>query len=777
MDKEYSQLLRIAHNGNITCDLDVENYSVSITSPVFKAIDRLAETGNESLYCLNSKHQLVGKFSVGKLQNWLLSDNHFNLRTLLSEIVPNEASVVWDARAFPALKDAESVLRSNGGTVPLVDEFNRIVAVARLNIETLKIGAHSIGKANRTFIVAEIGINHNGDPHRAKRMVDEARKAGADCVKFQLRSLRTLYTNQGDPNDIKEDVGSQYILDVLSSSHLSKNEFCDVFDYCRKSGIEALCTPWDEPSVELLENLDVNAFKIASADLTNHDLIKRVSRSGKPLILSTGMSTEDEVKDTVDVVRRQNVPYALLHCISSYPAPHKDLNLKYIRRLKEIGSCPVGYSSHDRGILASVAAVACGAKIIEKHFTLDRNLPGNDHKISLLPMEFKALVDAVRETEPTLGQPRERKVSQGERMNREILAKSLVAAKEITKGQIIKNEMVVSKSPGKGLQPNKRKFLIGRTAKRNLKKGDCFFHSDLVDKVIQARNYKFERPWGIPVRYHDFGELASKSNMDFVEFHLSYKDLDVDVQSIVSANHELYFTLHAPDILKDDQVLDLASSNKKAIQASINALNRCIEIANELKGYLSYSHKPLVIVSSGGCTKDRPIEKTERRQLYERLMTNLAKINVSEVEVVFQTMPPYPWYFGGQYFANIFVDPYETAKFCEESNVRLCFDVSHTKLASNFINQPFKESVDSLAPITAHFHIVDATGINGEGLQIGDGEIEFESLGKQMNVLAPQASFIPEIWQGHKNGGEGFWIALERLEKLFSKTQPKDLII
>ena len=202
MNKEYAQLLRIVPFGNITFDLDVEKYSVSISSPVFKAIDRLAESGNEILYCLDSKNHLVGKFSVDKLQKWLLSDNFINLRTPLSEIVTYEANAGWDVQAFPALKDGESVLRSNGGTVPLTDEINRIVAIACLNNETLKIGAHSIGKASKTFIIAEIGINHNGDPQLAKRMVDEARKAGADCAKFQLRSLKSLYTNQGDPNDI-----------------------------------------------------------------------------------------------------------------------------------------------------------------------------------------------------------------------------------------------------------------------------------------------------------------------------------------------------------------------------------------------------------------------------------------------------------------------------------------------------------------------------------------------------------------------------------------------
>lgn len=191
-----------------------------------------------------------------------------------------------------------------------------------------------------------------------------------------------------------------------------------------------------------------------------------------------------------------------------------------------------------------------------------------------------------------------------------------------------------------------------------------------------------------------------------------------------------------------------------------------------LAKYFRPSTRPLLIVSLGGFTKDRHIAPAEKAAMYERVGLALSQVNADGVEIIAQTLPPFPWYIGGQLYCNLFVDPVDTAKFCVDFNTRLCLDISHSRLATNFLKLSFADFVDTVGPHIAHLHIVDARGIDGEGVQIGEGEIDFAALAAQLARVAPHASFIPEIWQGHKNYGEGFWVACERLETWFSQATP-----
>ena len=275
-----------------------------------------------------------------------------------------------------------------------------------------------------------------------------------------------------------------------------------------------MCTPWDPPSVDRLADYGIPGFKVASADMTNHTLLRHMAQYGVPMVISTGMSTEAEIMETVELVRGTGASYALLHCQSTYPAPFKDVNLRYLERLAEIGQCPVGYSGHERGFHVPLAAVALGAKIVEKHFTTDRTLEGNDHKVSLLPGEFKDMVARIRELEEALGIATPRGVSTGEMMNRVNLAKSLVAARRIEVGDTIDREAVDIKSPGRGLQPNALDRLVGRTAARGFEPGDFFYASDLGDAAPQRPPVRLQAPVGpagpLPRHRHDDARLPAR---------------------------------------------------------------------------------------------------------------------------------------------------------------------------------------------------------------------------------------------------------------------------
>jgi len=330
-------------------------------------------------------------------------------------------------------------------------------------------------------------------------------------------------------------------------------------------------------------------------------------------------------------------------------------------------------------------------------------------------------------------------------------------------------EMVAIKSPGRGLQPNRIEQLFGRAMRRALKAGDFFYPSDLDDSRVEPRPYAFGRPWGIPVRFHDYQELATRSNMDFLEFHLSYKDLDEELAKHVGTTYDLDLAVHSPDLFRGDHILNFAAADPEYRRRSVAELQRVVDLTRALKPYFRLASRPIIIASLGGFTKDRHLHPSERAVLYERVGAALAEVDAEGVEIVAQTLPPFPWYIGGQLFCNLFVDPADTARFCSDFGVRLCLDVSHSRLATNFLHSSLKEFIDTVAPHVAHLHLVDARGVDGEGLQIGEGEIDFAALAEQLAQVAPSASFIPEIWQGHKNDGEGFWIACERLERWFGR--------
>jgi N-acetylneuraminate synthase len=742
----------------------ITKYITFSEESILNALKKISSNGRRVVFCLTEDGVLEGIFTDGDFRRWMIAQNDMDLNKPIHFAYNKKFLFVWEDEG---LSKCEAYFSNGGEVMPILDRQRRLIAIAWNRSPGITIGDFVISHNSPTFIIAEIGNNHNGSLDSAKKLIDLAKEAGANCAKFQMRDLSSLYHNAGNANDFSEDLGSQYTLDLLSRFQLSQQEMLAAFDYCKERNILPLCTPWDLESLSLLENYGVSAYKVASADLTNYDLLTALAKTGKPLICSTGMSNESEIIEAVKLLKSLGTQYILLHCNSTYPAPFKDINLNYLDRLKEIGECPVGYSGHERGIYVAIAAVAKGAKVIEKHFTLDKSWEGNDHKVSLLFPEFQGMVEGIRQVEEAMGTNSERRLSQGELMNRETLAKSLVITCDLAPGEIITEEMLAVKSPGRGLQPNRKQELIGLKAKRNLKAGDFFFDSDLISETIQPRQYDFRRKWGIPVRYHDFQKLLNKTNLELLEFHLSYKDMEADISQYFNSSYNCQLVIHSPELFAGDHILDLCSQDAAYRQQSIENLQKVIDITRELTKFFPNTTKTQIVTNVGGFTLDAFLPATQRHKLYETLLDSLAKLDQTGVEIIPQTMPPLPWHFGGQSHHNIFVDPDDIAYFCREHNYRICCDVSHAKLACNRYKWSLTDYIEEVGQYIAHLHIADATGVDGEGLQIGEGEIDFPALAEVLNKVNLQASFIPEIWQGHKNGGEGFWIALDKLERFF----------
>ena len=500
---------------------------------------------------------------------------------------------------------------------------------------TFSIGNFEIG-SGRAFVIAEIGNNHNGDFDLAIDMVDQACSAGADCVKFQMRHLDEVYRGrtlhgQGD------DLGTEYIVDLLRRFELTVEQHAKIFEYVTQNNIVYMCTPWDKSSVHVLESFGVQAYKVASADLTNEPLIDHLISTGKPLILSTGMSKTEEVKATVQKLNKAGTDFALLHCNSTYPAPFHDVNLKWMSSLREIHPL-IGYSGHERGTAVSLAAVAFEACIIERHFTMDRLMEGPDHAASLEPSEFGQLTKGIREVEAALGDGGTRRLSQGEMINRENLGKSLVAAQPIRSGTVIEPCHLMVRSPGQGLSPQRTSELVGRKLSRDMDTEDFFFPSDIDDRKYEPGKYQFSRPWGVPVRYHDFTSYADRIQPDIWEFHLSYSDMDIDVGDYLVETYPSGLVVHAPELFAESHLMDLATPDEVYRKHSLDETQRVVDITRELNVYFPVTKTPLIVANIGGFTMDAPLPPIEVQEYYWRFGESIRALDTDGVEIILR-----PW--------------------------------------------------------------------------------------------------------------------------------------
>lgn len=329
----------------------------------------------------------------------------------------------------------------------------------------------------KTIIIAEAGVNHNGSLSRALEMVRVAADAGADYIKFQTFRTEALVSPSAQKAEYQKEncnYGDDSQFAMLKKLELSYEDFRRIAEECRSVGIGFMSTPFDMDSIDFLAGFGMDYWKIPSGEITNLPYLRKIASKGGRIILSTGMSTMQEVEDAVSALEnagQSRSDIILLHCTTRYPTPYKDVNLLAMNALSSLGCAGVGYSDHTEGIEVSLAATALGAKVIEKHFTLDRTLPGPDHKASLDPVGLWALVKGVRHVEECLGKA-EKCVTPGESRNIAVARKSIVAAHEIAEGQIIAEDDITTRRPATGLSPMLWDVVIGSTAPRSYKPGE-----------------------------------------------------------------------------------------------------------------------------------------------------------------------------------------------------------------------------------------------------------------------------------------------------------------
>jgi len=327
-------------------------------------------------------------------------------------------------------------------------------------------------KVEKTIIIAEAGVNHNGKMDIAKKLIDVASAAGADYVKFQTFDvdrliLESTQTAEYQKKNLKNNI-SQF--SMLKKYQLSLNNHKSLANYCKKKNIKFLSTAFDEKSLELLNKFNLDFIKIPSGEITNFPLLKIISKLKKKILLSTGMASIKEIEKALKVLKRKKKEITILHCTSDYPAELNDLNLNFLHNLKKFGY-NIGYYDHSASVITPSIAVSLGCKVIEKHFTLSVKMKGPDHKASLEPLELKKMINYVRQTEKMLGENK-KKITSSEKKTKLLVRKSLVALKDISKGEKFTYNNLTTKRPGTGISPFKIIDFIGKRSKKNFKKDE-----------------------------------------------------------------------------------------------------------------------------------------------------------------------------------------------------------------------------------------------------------------------------------------------------------------
>lgn len=324
------------------------------------------------------------------------------------------------------------------------------------------------------YIIAEAGVNHNGDIDTAYRLIDAAQSAGADCVKFQTFKSKNCVSKYAEKAEyqINTNINKETQLDMIKKFELPFDAFQSFKCYCKKIGIDFLSTPFDLESITFLDTLDMPFWKIPSGEVTNLPYLLAIAKTEKPVVMSTGMCEMEEIQAAVNILKANGTPkVTLLHCNTEYPTPYGDVNLRAMEAMREHFGVEVGYSDHTLGIEVPIAAAAMGAAVIEKHFTLDRDMEGPDHKASLEPAELAAMVRGIRNVEKAMGDGK-KTVTPSERKNLPIARKSIVARRDIRKGEVLIEENITTKRPGNGISPMRWFEVLGTKAVRDFQEDE-----------------------------------------------------------------------------------------------------------------------------------------------------------------------------------------------------------------------------------------------------------------------------------------------------------------
>ena len=606
-------------------------------------------------------------------------------------------------------------------------------------VSSVQIDEHVVGVGHAPLLIAEIGINHNGSIAQAKEMIRQAKTCGATVVKFQKRHLDELFTDHLLEHVSDYEQGFQYILPYLKQCEFSESQMQEIKEYCDALELTFLCTPFDVTSAQFLRQLNLAAYKVSSADLTNMPLIEELASYGKPLLISTGMSIESEIEYTVDFLKSAGSEFILLHCVSSYPVDPQNANLERLKHLSSSYKVPVGYSGHDLGTSLSLVAISLGACVIEKHFTLDRTQPGPDHKVSLLPEELRRLAAQLRQNKTNgvslavMTNKRKETILQGELLNKQIFRKSIVVSKSLKMGEIFTEEHLTLRSPGGGFTGQEFDKVLGKSAVRDFTAGEVLSpenisYSPLTTSTITAKSKDDSwGRWGYVARYHDF-HVSLQDAPTVLEFHLTYNDTKLEIPKTTFEKYreqlrDITLRVHCCEYL-ENQLFDLCSTSTSTRNESQKVFQRVLDITDQLREYFA-DEQPAIVFNCGAMTLQY---ETRSKNINEEVFfDSINSLSTHGALLLAQNMPPYPWYYGGQWKGHYFLDPQELLRFCQRTGHAICLDLSHASMAARYLDISLTDYIATIKDHVRHIHVSDACSMEGEGAQVGCGDITIQN--------------------------------------------------
>lgn len=602
-------------------------------------------------------------------------------------------------------------------------------------------------------IIAEIGINHGGCKEKAKELIDLSYQSGANAIKFQYRNLDNSYS------DNAKEIGDEMLSKEIIRNYLSPDQLIDLTKYASDLGLEVGISFFEKEDIQDFGNKIkiFDFFKIPSAELTNNELIVALLKLNKHLYISLGAHNEEEI--TSALKKLPNEGWTPMHCISNYPVTLQNTRLGYITFLQDKWGRDVGYSSHDDDWEVCLLAMQMGVSVIERHITLNRAADGLDHSSSSTPNHFKKMANFANAMPIILAGNSPRSANQGELLNRQNLGRSYYAKDNFFKGDLIKLSDLEYRSPHTGLDKTNIEEYICKPLQVNLSKGQVvtkgIFNksSPISENILDIAK---EMRLAIPVRLHDFEKMKKLLPICAYEFHLSFDEVLSEIDFSIISPDSLY-SIHLPDYINPTKLMDPFSEDNDQRQASLIILERTVNFAEKLQDLIG-AKVPIVGSFS--------VVHSDRKNFFEKHSILFKSYQARGVNIIPQWLPPIAWYFGGSVELNV-MNASEDINYLKKYKMGLCMDMCHLILGRNYFGFHANSIIEDLEDQVQHIHIADATGIDGEGLAIGDGD--FENIDLIKKIFKYDCLKVIEVWQGHLDNGAGFRKEIIKLTELYEK--------
>ena len=603
------------------------------------------------------------------------------------------------------------------------------------------------------FLIAEIGINHNGQIDTALALIKAAAASGAHGIKFQYRNLANAYVEGA------KQIGDEILLKEITKNYLAPTAILALVESAHQIGIDAGISFFDEADIDdfgkNIERFDF--FKAPSVELNNTSLVNKMLCYGKPVYVSLGCHTEHEIEQAFASVEGDN--WLAMHCVSNYPVSLANAKLGYLKHMAGKWQRPFGYSSHDENWEVCLIAMSMGASVIERHITFDKQAHGLDHSTSSTPDEFKRIAMFAESMGLLMVGNADRVPNQGEMLNLQNLGRSYYAKEFIAAGELLRKDQLSFRAPRIGLGRNELDCYLEQPTARAINAGGVITKSvfEISQQISdEALEFARQKKIAIPVRLHDLAGIEQRFPIGAYEFHLSFGEVlsgQLDAKQYKKTN---CYSIHLPDYINSTELMDPFSDSPEQVEASLNILQRTVDFA---KGLQEHTGKIVPIVGSFS------VVHKNIAQFYEQHAELLGVYRQQGVSILPQWLPPIAWYFGGSVQLNA-MNQLRDVEFIQKYNLPICMDVCHLCMGDSLFQFDAKRMIDTLLPNIEHVHIADAAGIDGEGLQFGEGDAKnLPAISASMEIDCMK---VIEVWQGHLDEGAGFAKALTKLNELFN---------